>query len=100
MNSWQPFNALIPASTMVNNIEKKKSILKMPIFSEDKLDLFENVIYYSFTNQDIITIKLFRNGKIYLKKGIVNYIDKLDKKIYLSDGYSFYFSQIVEIKKD
>ena len=97
MNNWEPFNAVQPASKMVKDILKKKNIIKMPILSEDKLKELEDKIYYSYTNKDIISIKLFKSGKLYIKKGIVENINKFEHKITLTDGYCLFFSQIVEI---
>ena len=97
MIKWQPFSAVVPGNVLVNDILKKKNIVTMPCLTEDKLMELEEKILISLDNQSPIKIKLFRNGRMFLKDGIVGNIDKLSKKITLKDGYSLFFSQIVEI---
>lgn len=97
MIKWQPFSAVVPGNVLVNDILKKKNIVTMPCLTEDKLMELEEKILISLDNQSPIKIKLFRNGRMFLKDGIVGNIDKLSKKITLNDGYSLFFSQIVEI---
>ena len=97
MIKWQPFSAVAPTTTMVNDVLSKKNVVKMPVLTDDKLLELEEKLLASFENQISIQIKLFRNGRLYLKDGIVFNIDKLSKKITLKDGYSLFFSQIIEI---
>lgn len=97
MIKWQPFSAVVPGNVLVNDILKKKNIVTMPCLTDDKLMELEEKILISLDNQSPIKIKLFRNGRMFLKDGIVGNIDKLSKKITLNDGYSLFFSQIVEI---
>lgn len=97
MIKWQPFSAVVPGNVLVNDILKKKNIVTMPCLTDDKLMELEEKILISLDNQSPIKIKLFRNGRMFLKNGIVGNIDKLSKKITLNDGYSLFFSQIVEI---
>lgn len=97
MIKWQPFSAVVPGNVLVNDILKKKNIVTMPCLTDDKLMELEEKILISLDNQSPIKIKLFRNGKLFMKEGIVHNIDKLTKKIMLKDGYSLFFSQIVEI---
>lgn len=97
MIKWQPFSAVVPGNVLVNDILKKKNVVSMPCLTEDKLMELEEKILISLDNQSPIKIKLFRNGRMFLKDGIVGNIDKISKKITLNDGYSLFFSQIVEI---
>ena len=97
MIKWQPFSAVVPGNVLVNDIMRKKNIIKMPILTDDKILELEEKILLSFENQDPIKIKLYRNGKLFMKEGIVHNIDKLTKKIMLKDGYSLFFTQIIEI---
>lgn len=97
MIKWQPFSAVVPGNVLVNDILKKKNIVRMPILTEDKVLELEEKILISLENQNPIKIKLFRNGRMFLKEGIVCNINKYSKKITLNDGYSLFFSQIVEI---
>ena len=37
MIKWQPFSAVAPTTTMVNDVLSKKNVVKMPVLTDDKL---------------------------------------------------------------
>lgn len=92
---WQPFNALIPGSKMVNDVLKEKNKVRKPSLSEDQIVDLENHLLEAYYNQDVIKIKFYRNGRYYLKQGQISKIDKINKIIVLGDAYQIFFKQII-----
>lgn len=97
MIKWQPFSAVAPGSTLVNDVLSKKNIVKMPTLSEDQLLSIEKKIFSSFQNQEILEILYFCAGRYYLVKGVVTKIDTNTHKIILNDKKGLFFSQIIRI---
>ena len=97
MIKWAPFSAVAPGSYMVNEVLNKKNKVKMPILSEDQINDINDKTLNAFNNKEIIKIKFFREGKYYEKRGIIANIDLNCRKILLNDGFSVFFSQIIEI---
>ena len=95
---WAPFNAVAPGDEMVQEVLKRKNVVKMPILSDDQINEIENKVINSYNNQTKVRIKYFRGGRYYLREGIVVNIDILGRKIALNDEYNLFFSQIIEIK--
>ena len=95
---WAPFNSVAPGKEMINDVLKRKTVVKMPILSEDQINELENKLINSYNNQNEIRIKYFRGGRYYLRKGIVANIDVLGRKIILNDNYNLFFFFFIEIK--
>ncbi len=94
---WQPFNAVISGDIMIKDVLNRKYIVKKPVLSDDQIKLLEVKIFNSFANQEYITIKFYRNGKLFLKNGIVTSIDTINQKVFIDNCYSVFFTQIIEI---
>ena len=97
MIKWAPFNAVQSGNSMVNDVLKKKNKVTMPILSDDQIEVLEQKLINSYNNGNIITILYFKEGKYYKKRGIIGKIDRNMAKITLKDGFSVFFSQIIEI---
>ena len=94
---WQPFEAVISGKVMVNEVLARKNKVKMPILSDDQIEEINRKMSTAHHNKDIITIRYYRSGKFYEKRGIIEEIDVNEGKIVLNDGFSIFFSQIIEI---
>ena len=94
---WAPFNAVAPGAEMIQEVLERKNKVKMPILSEDQLNEIERKLVKSFNNQAKINVKYFRNGRYYMREGIVTNIDEIGRKIALNEQYWLFFSQIIEI---
>lgn len=97
MIKWAPFAAVAPGSVLVNEVLAKKNKVKMPVLSDDQIQEINNKITTAFHNKDIIKVRYYRSGKYYEKRGIIEEIDVNTAKIVLNDGFSVFFSQIIEI---
>lgn len=92
---WQPFNALIPGSKIVNDVLKEKNKITMPSLSDDQIADLESHLLEAYYNQNVIKLKFYRNGRYYLKQGRIKKIDKINKIITLEDDYQIFFKQII-----
>ena len=97
MVKWAPFAAVAPGSSMVNEVLAKKNKVKMPVLSDDQIEEINRKISTAFHNKDVIKIRYYRSGKYYEKRGIIEEISINTAKIVLTDGFSVFFSQIIEI---
>ncbi len=94
---WQPFEAVVSGKKLINNIMKEKRKIKMPELSEDQKNELQEGITKAFHNQDIVTIKFYRNGLIYKIKGKITKIDVISKKITINNHFFLFFSQILQL---
>lgn len=97
MNSkWNPFNAVASGEYMINDVLKEKSKLKMPILSDDQKQELQNRMLEAFNNQEIIKVKYFKNGDLYVKEGKITNIDPNLHKIVINQTFPVFFSQIIK----
>ena len=99
MIKWAPFASVVDPNYLVNNISEKKDKIEKPIFTEEILNEFEELIKYSLETNEIINIEYYKNGKIYKIKESVIKIDALSKNIYLTNNIKLHFNNIVNIQK-
>ena len=97
MSKWNPFNAVAPGSSMINEVLKEKNKVTMPTLSDDQINELQEKILTAFNNQSIIKIKYFRNGRYYINDGIITNIDVSAHKLVLNGDFPVFFSQIIEI---
>lgn len=96
-SKWNPFNAVAPGGFMVNEVLREKNKIDMPVLSDDQKTAIQERILEVHNNQEIVKIKYFRGGRLYITEGKVEKIDINAHKIVLNGGFSVFFSQIVEI---
>lgn len=96
MVKWNPFNAVAPGSYMINEVLQEKNKVSMPILSDDQKLMLQSKMIEAFNNQEIIKVKYFRNGKYYVREGIITNIDPNSQKIVINRAFSVFFSQIIE----
>ena len=93
---WRPFNSVINTKEMLNECVNKTNTITMPILSEDQITLLENKIIFSYYSKKIVTVKYYRNGKIYNITGIIKKIDSITHTINLNNT-TILFKQIITI---
>ncbi len=96
MSKWNPFNAVASGDYMINDVMKEKNKVSMPILSEDQKLELQNKMFEAFYNQEMINVKYFKAGKVYIIEGIITNIDQNSHKIILNSDISVFFSQIIE----
>ena len=96
MSKWNPFNAVASGDYMINDVMKEKNKFSMPILSEDQKLELQNKMFEAFYNQEMINVKYFKAGKVYIIEGIITNIDQNSHKIILNSDISVFFPQIIE----
>lgn len=96
MSKWNPFNAVASGDYMINDVMKEKNKVSMPILSEDQKLELQNKMFEAFYNQEMINVKYFKAGKVYIIEGIITNIDQNSHKIILNSDISVFFPQIIE----
>lgn len=99
MIKWAPFASVVDPNYLVNNICDKKNRIQKPIFTEETLYEFEELIKYSLETNETLNIEHYKNGKVYKIKESVIKIDTLSKNIYLTNNIKLHFNNIVNIQK-
>ena len=97
MMKWAPFSAVVPGNYLVNQIEAMKRKIIKPCLDEDKKEEIERLIIEAYNNKDTIKLKLYRDGRLYIKEGKIAHLDAINKKIVLGDNYQLFFSQIIDV---
>lgn len=93
---WRPFDSCYSSEEVIRDINKEKLKIKMPILSEDQLNLIEEKIIDAFNLKTNINLEYFYDGMIKYEYGKIQNIYKNEKKIYLNHK-SIYFKQILKI---
>ena len=94
---WAPFNSLIKGNHLIKEIEQENQKISKPILSEDQLLIISEKLFEAFTTKSLINIKYYKNGNIYLLKGIINFINKNDQYIMINNKKVF-CNQIINIE--
>lgn len=93
---WQPFSAVIPSNYMIDDVLRKKNKIKMPILSDDQKEELQCKIISYYNNQEVVKVKYFRDGRLYIMGGKITFIDRNRYKIILNGEFPIFFSQIVD----
>jgi len=96
MIKWAPFSAVIPGTSLVREIELKRQRIKKPCLDEDKVMEIEKDILEAYNNQDNVKLKIYRDGRLYVKEGKIIHLDGISKIIVMSGNYKVFFSQIID----
>jgi len=93
---WQPFNSCFSVTDIINEIKETRNKEKLPILSEDQLNLIEEKVKDAYNLKLYINICFFYEGNIKTTNGIIEKINIYQKKICLNNKY-IYFKQILKI---
>lgn len=93
---WNPFNSLMNGNKIINELASTKSKHSKPVLSEDQLNEISKTLIESFTTKSQINIKYYENGNTYNLKGIINFFDKFNKYIIITNK-KIYLNQIINI---
>ncbi len=95
---WQPFNSCFNSNDILEDIKRKKQLVRFPILSEDQLNVLENKIKMAYNLKLFINIEYYYDGKIKNLNGKINYFDYYSKKLIINKK-EIYFNQILKIKE-
>ncbi len=97
MIKWLPFDAVIDSNKIVNEIEKKKREIKIPILSEDNYIDIQNNILLASQNNLKVKIKFYSKGTIITIIDTIKNIDITKKRITTNSYSIIYFNQITDV---
>ena len=96
MIKWAPFSAVVPGTYLVREIELEKHRIKKPCLDEDKVTEIEKSILEAYNNHDNVKLKIYRDGRLYIKEGKILHLDGITKTITMSGNYKVFFGQIID----
>lgn len=97
MVKWQPFSAVASGNSMIDEVLNERDKLEMPTLSDDQTMELQEKIFKAFNNQEVVNIKYYKAGKLYVNKGKISNIDVSKLKIVINFEISVFFSQIIEV---
>lgn len=93
---WNPFNSLMNGNKIINELASTQTKCAKPILSEDQLNEISKTLIESLTTKSKINIKYYENGNFYNLEGIINFFDKFNKYIIITNK-KIYLNQIINI---
>ena len=96
ISKWQPFNSLINAKDILNDLNKNKTIIKPILFPEEKEALNEKIIN-AYYDKSIIILEYYENNKINKIKVKIKEIYPNYNTLKLSNNKVISFNQIINI---
>ena len=97
MVKWQPFNAVIDGTVMINDVLSKKNKVKMPVLCDEQRYEIQEKIFYYYRTQELVKIKYYKNGNIYVQEGQISFIDRNEHNIIINNKIKVFFVQIIAI---
>jgi hypothetical protein len=98
MIKWQPFNSVINSKETLRTVLYEKEKVEAPILSDEDEEKIEQDITLSYYTNNLIEITYFKDGYFYKIKVQIKKIDKIYKRIYLSNNICLLFKQITNTK--
>ncbi len=93
---WQPFNSLITANQVLTEINNTKQIAK-PMFFPEKIQELNEKIMEAYYAQNIITLIIYQNNKLYKIKTKIKEIAPSFNTLKLNNNRTISFNQIIDI---
>lgn len=94
MKKWRPFNAVVPASELLN----LKENVPLPNLSSYEIEEYEELLKSSMYTRSKVKITYIENGKIKIVEDYVYTIEPVKKDIFLHSK-RINFRQIVKVEK-
>lgn len=97
MIKWQPFESLVSSKEVINSLLVVKNKIAKPTLSIDQLENINELVFESYYNQSIISIRYFQNNAINTIKGQITAINQNSKIIFINNTLKLHISQILQI---
>ena len=88
---WQPFNSLMNSYEVLKNLEKERTLKKLPILSDDEKEVLEKLLLKAFHTKVMVKVIYFWQNQYFSKLGFIMSLDTHTNKIYFKDNTSIYF---------
>lgn len=95
MKKWTPYKSLIEQEKYIKQLHDNKSKLERPIISNDIKEKINNILS-NYTKQ-LVKLKYYHNGQIFVIISKINSIDVINKKILFSKNKCINFIDIIDL---
>ena len=94
-NKWLPFQSMIHIKEIEKELTEKRARCSKPILSEDITYENEQNILEAYHTKTPLLLTYFLQGHIYQKKAIIVFLNFTTSEIFLQNGFSLYFDQVI-----
>ena len=95
MKKWAPYSSLIEQATCLEEMKYQRNKIPRPILTEDQKDKI-NYVLQTYKHGQIVNIKFYNDGYIYVIETAIKRIDLENRKLILENG-KLDFINIVDI---
>lgn len=95
MKKWAPFSSLIEQATCLEEMKYQRNKIAKPILTEDQVEKI-NFVLQSYKKGQIVNIKFYNDGYLYIVSTSIKRIDLENRKLILEKG-KLDFSNLIDI---
>lgn len=95
MKKWAPFSSLIEQATCLEEMKYQRNKVSKPILTEDQMEKI-NYVLQSYQKGQIVKIKFYHDGYLYVINTTIKRIDLENRKLILEKG-KLDFSDLIDI---
>ena len=95
MKKWAPFSSLIEQAVCLEEMKYQRNKIAKPILTEDQKDKI-NYVLQSYKKGQIVKIKFYNDGYLYLISSTIKRIDLENRKLILEHG-NLDFKNLIDI---
>ena len=95
MKKWAPFSSLIEQATCLEEMKYQRNKVSKPVLTEDQMEKI-NYVLQSYQKGQIVKIKFYHDGYLYVINTTIKRIDLENRKLILEKG-KLDFSNLIDI---
>ena len=95
MKKWAPFSSLIEQATCLEEMKYQRNKIEKPLLTEDQIEKI-NYILQSYQKDQIVKIKFFHDGYLYVVNTTIKKID-LDNRLLVLGNGKLSFTNLIDI---
>ena len=95
MKKWAPFSSLIEQATCLEEMKYQRNKIAKPVLTEDQIEKI-NFVLQSYKKGQIVNIKFYNDGYLYVVSTSIKRIDLENRKLILEKG-KLDFSNLIDI---
>lgn len=95
MKKWAPFSSLIEQATCLEEMKYQRNKVSKPVLTEDQMEKI-NYVLQSYQKGQIVKIKFYHDGYLYVVNTTIKRIDLENRKLILEKG-NLDFSNLIDI---
>ena len=95
MKKWAPFSSLIEQATCLEQMKYQRNKINKPVLTTDQIEKI-NYVLQSYQKNQVVKIKFFNDGYLYLIESQIKRID-LENRCLILDNGKLRFENIIDI---